>query len=41
MNRVQSAETLPGDVPTVLTAASGVSSAFLSTIIPEASRLRG
>ena len=39
MNHVQSAETPPGDVPTVLTATSGVSSAFLSTLIPEASRL--
>ena len=37
---LQSAETLPSDVPAVLTAASGVSSAFLSTLIPEASRLR-
>ena len=39
MNHVQSAETLPGNVPAVLTAASGVSSAFLSTLVPEASRL--
>lgn len=29
----------PGDIPAVLTATSGVSSAFLSTLIPEASRL--
>ena len=36
---VQSAETLLGDVPTVLTAASGMSSAFLFSLIPEASRL--
>ena len=37
---VQSAETLLGNVPTVLTAASGVSSAeFLSSLVPEASRL--
>ena len=36
---VQSVETLLGDVPTVLTAASGMSSAFLFSLIPEASRL--
>ena len=39
MNHVQSVETSPGDVPPVLTATSGVSSAFLSTLIPEARRL--
>ena len=39
MNHVQSDEILLDDVPDVLTAASGVSSAFLSTLVPEASRL--
>ena len=36
---VQPAETFPGNGPIVLTAASGMSSAFLSSLVPEASRL--